>query len=91
VFQNPNDLNEYVRTEDILTSNMSADSFKRRLLKPYYDDYAKSSVKVTKTNYDELGAETTDPTLIKTSVYRVEVNKRISGFSFAGLRVLNDP
>lgn len=71
VFQNPNDLQEYVRTEDILTANMSADTFAKRIRAPFYKDYVGASTTVTKTNYDEFGNETTDPLLVKSSTYVV--------------------
>ena len=90
VFQDPNTL-EMIRTSEIMRADDSAWSFKDKIWKPYYRNHAKSWTSVTKTSYDENGLETSDPTLIHTVKYRVEVLKRTNTPSFASIQLLKDP
>ena len=69
----------------------SAWSFNDKIYHPYYEHHAKTSTSTTKTSYDENGLITTDPTLIRTVKYRVEVNKRLNSPSFANVQLLKDP
>ena len=61
-FQDPNSLDlEKVSTEDVIKADDSADTFKKRIEKPYYNDRVNSSTTVTLTHYDANGLETNDP------------------------------
>ena len=75
VFQDPVTL-EYIQTDDILRSDESEWSFNDKVYKPYYKEHVKSLIQTTKTSYDENGLETSDPALVKTVKYKVEVKKR---------------
>lgn len=83
---------EFVRTDDNIKSDCSAGTFENRIRYPYYRNHVGSSVTVTKTNYDAAGLpDPVDASLIKTVVYRVEVDKRLDGPSFKSISVIKDP
>ena len=91
VFMDPKD-DEFVRTEDNIRSDCSAGTFEDRIRDRYYKHHVGSSVTVTKTNYDAAGLpDPVDASLIKTSVYRVEVDKRLNAPSFKSISVIKDP
>lgn len=90
VFQDPDTL-ELIKTDDVMRADDSEWSFNKKIYEPYYKKHAKSSTTTTKTSYDENGVETSDPALVHTVKYRVEVNKRMSTPSFASIQLLKDP
>ena len=90
VFQDPDSL-EMIATEEILRADENEWSFNNKIRNPYYREHVHSSTKTTKTSYDENGLETSDPALVKTVKYRVEVNKRSLTPSFANINLLVDP
>ena len=89
-FQDPDTL-EFVTTDDVMKANDSADTFRKRIYNPYYRHHVGSTVTVTTTYKDENGLETTDFSLAKQLIYTVQVDKRISSYSFASISVLKDP
>lgn len=78
-----------IRTEDVISADASADTFRKRIQDPYYNKIG-SSTTVTKETFDANGLPTSDSASIKTAVYKVEVDKRRTSDSFAALVVLKD-
>ena len=75
----------------MLKADDSADTFRKRIANPYYDDRVGSSTTVTLTHYDANGLETSDPAQIKTAKYTVKVDKRLNGQSYANIEVIKNP
>lgn len=90
VFQDPDTL-EFIQTDEIFHADDSEWAFNDKIWNPYYKHHAHSSTKTTKTSYDENGLETSDPSMVKTVKYKVEVNKRSNQASFANVNLLKDP
>jgi hypothetical protein len=90
VFQDPETL-EMIGTDEVLHADESEWSFNNKVYHPYYENRVGSWIETTKTSYDENGVETSDPAMVKTVRYKVQVQKRLDTPSFANVNLLVDP
>ena len=80
-----------VGTDEVLHADESEWSFNNKVYHPYYENRVGSWIETTKTSYDENGVETSDPAMVKTVRYKVQVQKRLDTPSFANVNLLVDP
>ena len=71
-----------MKNKDEIKANCSADTLRRRLKDPFYNNNVASDISVSKLMYDALGIETTDSSLAVHAKYKISVLRRATQDSF---------